>query len=131
MAVPIKQALIIGAGIGGLSTAIALRQRGITVTIYEQTLAFGLVGAGLTLWANAIKGLRQLGIAEELMDGARVCRSALLDRQGRVLSEISMDALEAELGAPTMAVRRADLHSGSWGRWRRSKNRCSARYAIL
>ncbi len=110
MAVPIKRALVIGAGIGGLCTAIALRQRGIDVTVFEQTHAFGLVGAGLTLWANAIKGLRRLGIAEDTLGGARVCRSELLDRQGRVLSEISMNALEEELGAPTMAVHRADLH---------------------
>ncbi|RPI98083.1 MAG: hypothetical protein EHM39_08570, partial [Chloroflexi bacterium] len=110
MAVQINQAMIIGAGIGGLCTAIGLRQMGIEAAVYEQAVTFGEVGAGLTLWANAIKGLRRLGIAEEALGGARVCRSAALDWKGRVLSALPLDELEEELGAPTLAVHRADVH---------------------
>jgi 2-polyprenyl-6-methoxyphenol hydroxylase-like FAD-dependent oxidoreductase len=110
MPVPIRRVMIIGAGIGGLCTAIALRQLGMEVEVYEQAPAFGEVGAGLTLWANAIKGLRRLGIAEADLGGSRVCRSELLDRRGRVLSAMQVEELEPELGAPSLAVHRADLH---------------------
>src|SRR5690606_10335330 len=71
MADKLKQVLVIGAGIGGLCAAIALkRQRPeIQVTIYEKAPQFAVVGAGLTLWANAIKALRSLDITEERLGG--------------------------------------------------------------
>ena len=47
---------VIGAGIGGLTTAITLRQRGITVEVYERSAALGDVGAGIGLWASSERG---------------------------------------------------------------------------
>ena len=49
----IRNVIIVGAGIGGLCTAVALHQSGIPVTVYEKAEAVGQVGAGLTLWPNA------------------------------------------------------------------------------
>ena len=57
-----KQALIIGAGIGGLSTAIALNKIGMTVAIYEKTAQLSDLGAGIILYPNAVKALRNLGM---------------------------------------------------------------------
>ena len=62
---PVKRALIIGGGIGGLCAAIGLRQAGIEAIVYEQAERLDPIGAGLTLWANAIKALRKLGLADE------------------------------------------------------------------
>ena len=45
--------LIVGGGIGGLMTAIALNRKGIQSTIYEKAISFDANGAGLALWANA------------------------------------------------------------------------------
>jgi 2-polyprenyl-6-methoxyphenol hydroxylase-like FAD-dependent oxidoreductase len=56
------QALIIGAGIGGLAAAIALRRAGYAVQVFERVQGLKEVGAGLTLWPNAIKVLRKLGL---------------------------------------------------------------------
>ncbi len=56
------QALIIGAGIGGLAAAIALRRAGYAVQVFERVQVLKEVGAGLTLWPNAVKALRKLGL---------------------------------------------------------------------
>lgn len=110
MTVQEHRAIIIGAGIGGLCAAIGLRQVGIEADVYEQAAAFGDAGAGLTLWANAIRGLRSLGIPEEALRGARVRWSTILEQGGQVLSGLRVEELETELGAPSLAAHRADVH---------------------
>ena len=60
--------IIIGAGIGGLTAAIALQRAKFKVSIYEQAEVLGEVGAGLTLSKNANKAMRSLGLAENLDD---------------------------------------------------------------
>ena len=57
---------IIGAGIGGLAAACALRQHGFAVTVYERAAEIGEVGAGLQLGPNAVKVLRALGVFDAL-----------------------------------------------------------------
>src|SRR5580704_9916542 len=63
---PLK-VVIIGAGIGGLAAAIALRQRGIEVALYERSQKLEEVGAGLQIGPNGVKVLRALGLEDELM----------------------------------------------------------------
>ncbi len=63
-------ALVIGAGIGGLTTAIALQKIGIRVSVYEQAPELGDVGAGLTLQRNANLALADLGLHEAIHDVA-------------------------------------------------------------
>ena len=58
---------VIGAGIGGLAAAGALRERGFEVDVYERAGELGEVGAGLQLGPNAVKVLRALGIEERLL----------------------------------------------------------------
>jgi salicylate hydroxylase/6-hydroxynicotinate 3-monooxygenase len=53
---------IIGAGMGGLATAAALRRVGMTVTVYEQAQQFARLGAGIQIGCNAMKVLRKLGL---------------------------------------------------------------------
>ena len=53
---------IIGGGIGGLTTAIALRRKNASVTLFEQATEIGEVGAGLQISANAIRVLNALGL---------------------------------------------------------------------
>lgn len=57
---------IVGAGIGGLTLAIALQRRGFRPVIYERAPQLGEVGAGITLWPNANKVLFSLGLQEDL-----------------------------------------------------------------
>jgi 2-polyprenyl-6-methoxyphenol hydroxylase-like FAD-dependent oxidoreductase len=111
MAGTIRRAIIIGGGIGGLCTATALRRSGIEAVVYERAEGFGAVGAGLTLWANAIRALRRLGLAEAVVaEGARVGPAAILDWRGKALSRSETGELERLFGDPTIAIHRARLH---------------------
>ena len=58
--------VIVGAGIGGLAAAVALRQRGVEVSVYERSARLEEVGAGIQVGPNAVKVLRALGLEEEL-----------------------------------------------------------------
>src|SRR5436853_7348397 len=57
---------IIGAGMGGLASAAALRRVGIDVTVYEQASQFARLGAGIQIGCNAMKVLRGLGLEARL-----------------------------------------------------------------
>src|SRR5882757_4284031 len=62
--------IIIGAGIGGLAAAVALRQRGFEVRVYERSGKLEEVGAGLQVGPNAVKVLRALGLQDALRRNA-------------------------------------------------------------
>ena len=57
---------IIGAGIGGLTLALALRARGIEATLYEQAAELSEIGAAVALSANATRELQRLGLIDQL-----------------------------------------------------------------
>ena len=59
--------VIIGGGIAGLTTAIALKKIGIDATIIEASPEFSMVGAGIVLAPNALKAYKYLGIYNELI----------------------------------------------------------------
>jgi 2-polyprenyl-6-methoxyphenol hydroxylase-like FAD-dependent oxidoreductase len=105
-----SRALIIGGGIGGLATAVALGKVGIEAAVFERAPVIGEVGAGLSLWSNAVKALRRLGLDEEVVAlGSLLDRAVTLTSQGKVLSELSLDGLSRRAGAPSICVHRADL----------------------
>jgi 2-polyprenyl-6-methoxyphenol hydroxylase-like FAD-dependent oxidoreductase len=109
---PIKRALIIGSGIGGLCAAIGLRQVGIEAIVYEQAERLDPIGAGLTLWANAIKALRKLGLADAAVAaGSKIELGELRAAGGRTLSRSAPGEFERFFGEPTIGIHRADLHT--------------------
>lgn len=57
-----RKAVVVGAGIGGVTTAVALQRRGWQVTVLERAEQLGEVGAGLSIWHTAAEVLRQLGV---------------------------------------------------------------------
>ena len=61
-----KKILIAGAGIGGLTAALACLKRGFDVEVYEQASALKEVGAGLQLSANGNRALYELGLGDAL-----------------------------------------------------------------
>ena len=106
-----KRVIVLGGGIGGLCTAISLRQTGVDVVVYEQAEVSSQVGAGLTIWANAIKPLRELGLADAVIEaGSKIERGQIRTADGRVLSRSETGELERLFGEPTVAIHRADLH---------------------
>lgn len=106
-----KKIVIIGGGIGGLCTAIALQQHGFEVKVYEKVKKLGEVGAGLILWSNAVKVLRTLGVADAVINaGSILKRSQIRSSGGATLVNARMDEMQAKFGEPVVAIHRADLH---------------------
>lgn len=108
----ISDVVIAGAGIGGLTLAVALKRRGVRVTHIEREAEVRPAGAGLVLSPNAVVALKQLGLAEATLEvGAVINRSAIRDAAGRPLgAEIDVALLSRDLGAPIVALHRAKLH---------------------
>lgn len=105
--------LIAGAGIGGLTAALALKQAGIDVHVYEQAAVLREVGAGLLIGPNAVRVLHHLGLEEKLRAVATIPES--LDsrdwQDGSVFSRIPFaDIAVARWGALAYNIHRADLH---------------------
>ncbi len=106
------RAVIIGAGIGGLTAAIALKQAGWDVAVYEKSPELREVGAGITLWTNAVKVLRKLGVGEAFeAASASLRQSELRSWRGRLLVRTDFGNLNQKLGAPTVGIHRADLQA--------------------
>jgi 2-polyprenyl-6-methoxyphenol hydroxylase-like FAD-dependent oxidoreductase len=103
-------ALIIGAGIGGLTTALALKQKGIDVDVYERSAVLTDVGAGISLWPNALKALYQLGLRPALDALSFVSVDGAVRRaDGTVLSRTTSEQFILRLGLPVMVFHRAEL----------------------
>jgi 2-polyprenyl-6-methoxyphenol hydroxylase-like FAD-dependent oxidoreductase len=97
--------IVVGGGIAGLSAAIGLRRSRHEVIVLERAPRIDPVGAGLTLFANAMSALDRLGMrAAVAAQGAAAKRSAILTWEGRELAEVPRDLLEG-----TIAIHRADL----------------------
>jgi 2-polyprenyl-6-methoxyphenol hydroxylase-like FAD-dependent oxidoreductase len=104
-----RTALIVGAGIGGLSAGIALRQAGWTVRIFERAASPRELGFGLGLAPNAFRALRSLGVADEVLAGAFApVRGEARRMDGRVLkrAEVPPDLV----GGPLVIALRPVLH---------------------
>jgi 6-hydroxynicotinate 3-monooxygenase len=113
MARPLSIA-IIGAGMGGLATAAALRLVGIDVTVYEQAAQFIRLGAGIQIGCNAMKVLRGLGLETRLRAQSFYPRS-WNNRDWRT-GEVKFDMIfgesaERKFGAPYLLAHRGDLHA--------------------
>src|SRR5690349_667483 len=102
----------IGGGIGGLTGAVALRQAGFDVDVYEEAPELTEVGGGINMAPNATRVLRRLGLAEGLdREGVRPLGTHQRRWQdGRTLQKAPLNPLCEELyGAPHMTIHRADL----------------------
>ena len=104
------KAIVIGAGVGGLSAAIALRRAGIETLVFERARELKEIGAGLSLTANATKALNGLGLTDALREiGAPIGVAEIRTWRGEVLSRIPAWQLDEKVGARSAAVHRADL----------------------
>ena len=104
---------IIGAGLGGLTCALALARAGRRVVVYEQAPELGEVGAGITLSPNASRIFIHLGLGEGMRRLGVVPPRQLTQnlQTGKVLVERERgDSVEAQYGAPYIHLHRADLH---------------------
>ncbi|MDI3341907.1 MAG: FAD-dependent monooxygenase [Sphaerobacter sp.] len=110
------RALIVGAGIGGLVTAHALTRCGLDVTVLEREPALHPAGAGIILWPPALVALGALGLAEPVeAAGSRLAWAETRTWRGGLLLRLPLAALSQRLGAPTIALHRAELQQALLG----------------
>ena len=104
------KAVIIGAGMAGLSAGIALRQAGYKVEIYEKTSKLRPAGAGISLWSNGIKVLNKLGLGDEVAAiGGQMNRMEYRNLQGEILNNVDLIPLMEQVGQRPYPVSRTDL----------------------
>ena len=104
---------IVGAGLGGLSAALALLQKGFRVTVLEQASALGEIGAGVQLGPNAVGVLYRLGLqtALELVTCETLGKRVRLWNTGQTWPLFDLGTVSREMyGYPYLTVHRADLH---------------------
>jgi len=108
-----RQILIAGAGIGGLTAALALLQKGFNVMVFEQAKALGEIGAGVQLGPNGVRVLYALGLKEEVdrLGVEAQAKEVRVWNTGKTwpLFSLGADSLE-RYGAPYLMMHRADLH---------------------
>ncbi|WP_300029752.1 FAD-dependent monooxygenase [uncultured Roseobacter sp.] len=104
-----KNAVVIGAGIGGLACAAALALRGVAVTLVEQAAEISEVGAGLQISPNGLVVLKALGLGDPLRRlGAVPARAVVMEdfREGRQVARLD---LARQKNGEYLFVHRADL----------------------
>ena len=97
---------IIGGGIGGVAAAVALHRVGIQVTVYERAAEFREVGAGMMLWPNATRVLKEFGLLERVAALSGANQNFLVrSSSGTVLMDIALGRFDV----PALCTRRSDL----------------------
>ncbi|WP_436699959.1 FAD-dependent oxidoreductase [Nocardioides sp. BYT-33-1] len=104
--------IVVGGGIGGLSTAYALTRTGLSVRVLEQAPAFGEVGAGIQLAPNCTRILDDYGLLDEarrlgVVPASMVMRDAV---DATELTRLDLVDLERRYGFPYLVIHRSDLH---------------------
>lgn len=107
-----KQVIIIGGGIGGAATALALQRIGFNPRVYERTKELKEVGAGIALWANATHILKNLGLLDDAIKvGSLITNYQFNTQHGRELVNIAVDGFELPVVG---IIHRAELHQLLW-----------------
>lgn len=102
---------IIGAGIGGLTTGLALKKAGIDFKIYESASEIKAVGAGIMLGINAMQVYRNLGIDKKIeLKGYKIHEMNIVNPNFNMLSKGSLNIFEEQFRLSNIAIHRSDLH---------------------
>jgi 2-polyprenyl-6-methoxyphenol hydroxylase-like FAD-dependent oxidoreductase len=99
---------IIGGGIGGLTTALALRRFGFEPQVFEQAPQLLEVGAAIAMWPNALRVLQRLGVGETVIDRAGLIAAVCWRSSGGKVLNCARLPIK---NVPAAALHRADLHS--------------------
>ncbi len=103
---------IVGAGIGGLTLAIAMQRKGFKVNVFENAPLLKPLGAGLALGANAVKGFSEIRIDKEILTAGSVLKKVRIkDDTGKILAETDSQKLSEKYNTVNnFTIHRADLH---------------------
>ena len=103
---------IVGGGIGGLTAALALRARGLAVTVFEQAEVLKEIGAGVSIYPNAARLLKRVGLDDQLRQiGSPISGITLRTSQGEAIATPEGPATPAFSpdGGVGYSVHRADF----------------------
>ena len=101
---------IIGAGIGGLTTALTLKQKGLNVKIYESSAEIKPVGAGIIIANNAMQVFQKLGLQEKIKKvGNKISFMKITDTQLNDISVVDLSEYEKKYGVHNIAIHRGEL----------------------
>jgi 2-polyprenyl-6-methoxyphenol hydroxylase-like FAD-dependent oxidoreductase len=110
-----RRAIVIGGGIGGVTTAYALNKAGIRADVYEQADDLGkiYVGSGIHLWNNAMRALGEIGLAQVVADAAGpeavVERMQIKSHKGTMLGDVPLGDIGRRIGGHCIGINRAEL----------------------
>jgi 2-polyprenyl-6-methoxyphenol hydroxylase-like FAD-dependent oxidoreductase len=105
-----KRIAIVGAGVAGIALAIFAAKQGHQVSLYERDSKVSCMGAGVTLWPNAMFVLQQLGLDKEIqhMGGIPRCIRQL-DRHGVLQTELEFSGANTLSAFPSVTILRRSL----------------------
>jgi 2-polyprenyl-6-methoxyphenol hydroxylase-like FAD-dependent oxidoreductase len=105
----LERVAIVGGGVGGLTTALALRKAGIEVEVHEKYPHPAGRATGFTLWSYAIAHLQDLGIDDPTRIGSPIEVTEIHNQKGDLIEEMPVGEVSKKLGAPSCDVNRRDL----------------------
>lgn len=103
---------IVGAGIGGLTTALILKNRGIHAQIFEGSKELKPVGGGIILANNAMQVFQKLGLQEKIeAAGNKISCMKITNPQLKPISKINLGSFEKKYGVHNIAIHRGSLQT--------------------
>ncbi|WP_421672220.1 FAD-dependent urate hydroxylase HpxO [Raoultella terrigena] len=123
------KALVMGAGIGGLSAAVALKAAGISCEVFEAVQEIKPVGAAISIWPNGVKCMNLLGMGDitETYGGPLRYMAYQDHRHGKTLTRFSLAPLVERTGGRPCPVSRSELQGEMLNFWGRDAVRFSKR----
>jgi 2-polyprenyl-6-methoxyphenol hydroxylase-like FAD-dependent oxidoreductase len=107
-----RKIIVVGAGIGGLTAAVALHRDGHDVMVLERARELTEAGAGIGLWPNALRALEEIGLADAMEKiGAPFSSTVIQTKDGRRLSGFDPQRVLDRLGRRPIIAHRADVQA--------------------
>jgi len=104
------KAIVIGAGIGGLSAAVALRKIGMEVKVFESKFEVRFVGAGLGIGANAVQAMQQIDLGDRvLQEGRALDEIRIVTPSGKILQLTDTSPASSSYGPENVTIERGKL----------------------
>jgi 2-polyprenyl-6-methoxyphenol hydroxylase-like FAD-dependent oxidoreductase len=108
----IRNVLVVGGGIAGLTLAVALRRRGIDVNVVELAPQWNVLGVGISLTGPTLRALKSIGLIDECVGVAfGFDRIVFADAAGKQFGELNMPRLSGPEYPATVAIARSALHN--------------------